>query len=107
MKKLLLSLAVAALVAPVFTSCAVMGTPAGSGLLFTSMQSDAHVTSNTLGTKVGRASASNILGLAVTGDASVETAAKSAGIKQVSHVDVRRTNILGLFSTYTVYVYGE
>lgn len=106
MKKVLLSLAAVALAAPVFTSCATAVTPVGAGL-FTSVKSGAQVTSNTLGTKVGRASASNFLGLFVSGDASIETAAKSAGIKKVSHVDVRQTSTLGLFGRYTVYVYGE
>lgn len=101
------SFAFAALLAFGLGSCATIGTKTGAGLLFTSVMEAETATSNQLGTKVGTASASNILGLAVTGDASIEQAAKKAGIRRISHVDSRKTNILGFFSTYTVYVYGE
>lgn len=41
------------------------------------------------------------------GDASVKTAAQNAGITKIHHVDYQRTNILGVFSTLEVFVYGE
>lgn len=106
MKKVLLS-AVAA-VALLATSCAVVNTPVGTGFLYTSVTSGDLATSNTLtGKKVGQSSATNILGLVATGNAGIELAAKNAGIKKISHVDSKKTTILGIFSTYTTTVYGE
>jgi len=61
----------------------------------------------TTGTKVGEASYTNILNLIVTGDASLESAMKRAGITKVHHIDHQVTSILGLFSTYKLLVYGE
>lgn len=105
MKKNLLALSLVAMAA--FSSCAVVSTPIGAGALYTSVNHVEAVTSNTVGLKVGTATASNILGLVSMGDASVNAAAKSAGIRKISHVDCKKTNLLGIYSTYTVYVYGE
>ncbi len=105
MKKLcLISVAAVALLT---SSCAVVGTPAGTGVLYTGMTSGEGVTSNTLGNKVGISSATNVLGLVAVGDAGIEAAAKQAGIKKISHVDSKKTSILGLFATYKTVVYGE
>lgn len=105
MKKLFY--AVAACLMLTASSCAIVGTPAGMGTLYTGMTSGEAVTSNPLGKKVGQSSASNILGIVATGDASINTAAKNGGIKKISHVDSKKTSILGLFATYTTIVYGD
>lgn len=109
MRKKMIKLAMASVLVMGMTSCASMnfGNPAGVGSLYTSVKTDAQVTSNPCGSKVGTASATNILGLVLTGDASIEAAAKSAGIKKISHVDRENFNILGIYSTYKVIVYGE
>ncbi|MDE5843288.1 MAG: TRL-like family protein [Muribaculaceae bacterium] len=65
------------------------------------------VTSNELGNKVGTASSIGVLGLVSVGNASIQNAANSAGIKKVSHVDSKKTSVLGLFASYKVFVYGE
>lgn len=65
------------------------------------------VTSNALGTKVGQASATSILGIVGTGDASIQAAAKKAGITKISHVDESATSVLGIYAKYTTTVYGE
>ncbi len=51
--------------------------------------------------------ATSVLGIYASGDASIDAAAKSAGITKIHHVDEQSTNILGFFAKYTVYVYGE
>ncbi len=107
MKKNLTKWMVAGAIALGMSSCATVMTPAGMGGIYTDITAGEHVTSNLFGVKVGTATASNILGLVVLGDASIETAAKSAGIRKVSHVDCKKTNILGLYSTYKVIVYGD
>lgn len=89
------------------TSCAVVGTPAGVGTLYTNVESGVGVTSNNVGKKVGTSSASNILGLVTTGDASINTAARQAGIKKISHVDQKQSGFLGIFASYKTVVYGE
>ena len=105
MKKL--SLALLAVSALFFTSCATIATPAGLGTIYTDMQSGETATSNTVGNKVGTAEAVNILGVLVTGDASINAAAKKAGIKKISHIDSQKTTVFGIFSKYTVFVYGQ
>ena len=107
MKKSIKMMAVAAVAALSLSSCAVIGTQAGVGTLYTSVSEGQDVTSNSLGSKVGTATSADILGLVVMGDASINTAAKTAGIKKVSHVDCQKNNLLGIFSTYKVIVYGE
>ena len=61
-----------------------------------------------LGHKVGTADSMSVLGLFAFGDCSVQTAAKSAGIKTIKHVDYEFTNVVfGIYTKTTVYVYGD
>lgn len=65
-------------------------------------------TSNPVGSKVGTASGTGFLGVLFFGaDASIQTAAKNAGITKISTVDIKRDDILGLITTYTTIVTGE
>ena len=93
-------------VAFLMSSCAMVHTPVSAGL-YTDVKYPVAVTSNSGSTKVGVAEASSVLGIVATGDASVEAAAKAAGITKIHHVDAQATNILGLFAKYTIFVYGE
>lgn len=105
MKKLVLSLcAVAALT---LASCSTVSTGAGIGTLYTGVTEGQIATSNQVGSKVGTSSATGVLGLVAVGDASIRKAAKEAGITKISHVDVKKTSILGLFATYETIVYGD
>ncbi len=82
------------------------------GTLYTAVKTPAEViayygpTANQAA-KVSKVTATNILGIIATGDASLEAAMKQGGITKVHHVDQEVTSILGLWSTYTIYVYGE
>jgi len=89
-----------------FSSCAIVKTPL-SGFIYTDVKAPLTATSNSNSSKVGTAEATSILGLFATGDASIDKAAKSAGITKIHHIDEESTNVLGLFATYKVYVYGE
>lgn len=102
MKKVFMFFAAAAL----FCSCGATHSPV-MGLAYTDVVSGTAVTSNKLATKVGKATATGILGLVATGDASYQTAAKNAGITRISHVDERNYTILGIYTTYETIVYGE
>ena len=57
--------------------------------------------------KVGTGMIQCYLGLISTGDASIETAMKNGKITKIHHVDYKAKNILGLYTEYTIYVYGE
>jgi len=96
----------AAAVALMMTSCAAVQTPL-MGLAYTDIKAPLAVTSAQGSSKVGTATANGILGMVATGDASVEAAAKSAGITKIHNVDYHSTSILGIVSDYTVIVYGE
>lgn len=105
MKKIVLSLgAVAALT---LASCSTVATGAGIGALYTGVTEGMLATSNTVGTKVGTSSSVGVLGIVAVGDASIQKAAKEAGITKISHVDVKKTGVLGLFAQYQTIVYGE
>jgi hypothetical protein len=90
-----------------FASCASLSTPVGIATLYSQVTSGVTATSNELGSKVGHSSANNILGLIATGDASIQVAARSAGITKISHVDQKHSCVLGLFATYETIVYGN
>lgn len=65
-------------------------------------------TSNAIGPKVGTAKATGYLGiLFFNQDASIQTAAKNAGIKKISTVDIKKTSILGIVVTNETIVTGE
>jgi len=65
-------------------------------------------TSNNVGSKCGESTATTFLSvLCFNGDCSIDTAAKKAGIKKISHVDQKVFNLLGLYQTTTTIVYGE
>jgi hypothetical protein len=104
MKKHLMVLATAVVMGMSLVSCSAIGVV---GAVYTGTTVPHSVTDNKLGTKVGSVKCTSILGIAAYGDAGINTAAKMAGIKKVSHVDVKTFSVLGLFTTQTYFVYGE
>jgi hypothetical protein len=56
---------------------------------------------------MGSSSATSILGLVTTGDASIDAAAKAGGITKIHHVDFQMKSILFFYMKATVTVYGE
>lgn len=108
MKKFFLGLGLAA-AALSFSGCAQTISPL-PGLLYTDVKYPSYydgVEASGPGSKRGTASATSILALIATGDASIEAAAKNGGIKTIRTADTHGTSILGLFSTYTTIVTGE
>ena len=57
--------------------------------------------------KKGSASANSILFCVEFGDASIDKAAKNAGITKITHIDVHQKSIFIFWSKTTVNVYGE
>ncbi len=97
-------LATAVVMGMSLVSCSAIGVV---GAVYTGTTVPHSVTANKLGTKVGSVKCTSILGIAAYGDAGINTAAKMAGIKKVSHVDVKTFSVLGLFTTQTYFVYGD
>lgn len=92
--------------AVLLSSCAMVKSPL-RGTWYTQVKSPVAATSNSGSTKVGTSQATSILGLVASGDASIEAAAKSAGITKIHHVDEEGMSVLGFFARYKVFVYGE
>ncbi|MEI6823697.1 MAG: TRL-like family protein [Bacteroidota bacterium] len=88
------------------SSCATVKSPL-IGMIYTDVKSPVTATSNANSSKVGTSSATAILGLFASGDASIDAAMKNSGITKIHHVDEHATSFLGIFSTYQVFVYGE
>jgi hypothetical protein len=95
------------LLAGFLTSCGAYVASPLTGFLYTDVKAPIAVTNHDVSSKVGTAKATSILGFVATGDASIEAAAKSAGITQIHHVDYQANSILGIVANFTVYVYGE
>lgn len=82
--------------------------PVGTGTLFTKVRGPVTATElESKGSKRGESSAFAFLGLVAIGDASIQTAKTQGQIKTVTHVDHESFDVLGLFSSYTLIVYGE
>lgn len=94
------------LLAGFLSSCAFVATPT-VGLVYTDLKAPLAVTGNSGSSKVGTGKITSILGIVATGDASIETAAKSAGITKIHHVDYDAMSVIGVYAEYTIYVYGE
>lgn len=102
MKKVLVAVALGALL----FSCGLVKTPITGGA-YTNVKDGLLVTGNSGSSKVGTAEAVGYLGLVALGDASIQAAAKSAGITKIHHVDYEAKSILGIVNNYTIFVYGE
>ncbi len=95
-----------------FTGCGALIAMGGGGTLYqdTKIPSGAvayyGATTNSM-SKIGKASATSILGILLTGDAGLEAAMRAGNITKLHHVDVQLTNILGIIATYTTIAYGE
>ena len=78
-------------------------------LLYTDISApiDTDLDAQPLGAKVGRASTQQILSIVAWGDASIEAAARDGNITTIHHADHHYTNILGVYSKFTMIVTGE
>lgn len=102
-----MKLIVLALIAATLTGCATGATRNGIGLIYTETKDSVIATSNTGATKTGESCAQNVLSIVSTGDMSIDTAKKSAGITKVASVDYSQYSILGIFAKTCVIVKGE
>jgi len=98
---------VAVFISVALTGCSMVTSPVGNGALFTNISAPVGVTNNVGSSKVGTGSCISVLGFVAVGDASIDSAAKSARITKIHHVDYDGFSVLGVYSSYTVKVYGE
>lgn len=89
------------------TGCALVGAPVSNGALITNLRGPGHVTTMTDATKLGTGCATNLLGLIAMGDASIDTAKRSARITEVSSVDYDSFSVLGVYARFCVLVRGK
>ena len=88
------------------TGCQVVKSPA-MGWVYLNVKAPEGATSNSGASKIGTGVVTTYLGLVALGDASINTAARNAGITKIQHVDYESKSILGIVGWYTVTVYGE
>ncbi|MEG1612351.1 MAG: TRL-like family protein [Alistipes sp.] len=88
------------------TGCGVVKTPL-TGMAYTDVKDGLAVTSNIGSSKVGTAEAKSYVGLVALGDASIQAAARDAGISRIHHVDYQSKSYVGVYNIYTIIVYGE
>jgi len=101
------NLVIIAAIAFMASSCGAYVASPLTGFIYSDVKAPLTATSNPVASKVGTAEATSILGIVATGDASIEAAAKKAGITRISHIDYEANSVLGVFAKFTVYVYGE
>ena len=77
------------------------------GGIYTDVKDGLAVTGNAGSSKVGTAEVKGYVGLGAPGDASIQTAARDAGITRIHHVDYQAKSYVGVYTIYTVIVYGD
>lgn len=77
------------------------------GGIYTDIALPVQATSAQGGSKVGTSECTSILAILATGDCSIDAAKANGGITEVTHVDWKANNILGIIGTYTTTVYGN
>lgn len=77
------------------------------GFVYMDVKAAKNATNNMLGKKRGEAYCESIVGVIARGDCSIQTAAKNAHITRISHVDYHAESVLGVYTKWTVIVYGN
>ena len=80
--------------------------PTGPGLIYMDVKGPLGPAGGTDTPKRGESCASTFLALFATGDASIESAKRAGGIREVATVDHHSTNFLG-FGKFCTIVYGR
>ena len=77
------------------------------GGIYTDVKDGLAVTGNAGSSKVGTAEAKGYVGVVALGDASIQAAAREAGITRIHHVDYQSFNDAATTAIYTIIVYGD
>ncbi len=99
------------ILASAFFAAALLGTgcvksPVVGGI-YTDVKDGLAVTGNAGSSKVGTAEVKGYVGVVAMGDASIQTAAREAGITRIHHVDYQSKSYVGVYTIYTIIVYGD
>ena len=78
-----------------------------SGFAYTDIKDGMAVTGNAGSSKVGTAEVKGYVGLVALGDASIHSEIARAGITRIHHVDYQMKSYVGLYTIYTIIVYGD
>ena len=116
MKRLLVTLATALVVAYTLAGCVGHGSVyglRGTGFLFTHVREPLMKNLHLTHVPNGNRSQGTMMEVAVSGvrvnwsDNSIGSIAKAAGLKTLYYADIQRTSVLGIWRSQTVYLYGE
>ena len=77
------------------------------GGIYTDVKDGLAVTGNAGSSKVGTAEVKGYVGLVALGAASIQTAAREAGITRIHHGDYQTKSYVGVYTIYTIIVYGD
>ena len=77
------------------------------GGIYTDVKDGLAVTGNAGSSKVGTAEVKGYVCLVALGYAIIQTAARDAGITRIHHVDYQAKSYVGVYTIYTVIVYGD
>ena len=95
------------LVSFLLSGCAAYSVSPVTGFVYNDVKAPLAVTQFDDDSKVGRATATSILGLVAYGDASIQAAMDDAGITKIHHVDFKSKSVLGIYAEFTTIVYGR
>ena len=88
------------------TGCAYVASPV-TGLWYTNVTGPITATGKSgPALKTGSATATSVLGLIASGNASIRAAALAGGITEIHYVDYHAESLLGIYAKFTVTVYG-
>ena len=89
------------------TGCGALAPSPVTGFWYTNVSGPITATGHSAPVlKKGTATATSILGLIATGDASIRAAALNGGITQIHYVDYNSKHVFGIVAEYTTIVYG-
>ena len=108
-KEIFLKILLPLLSLALITGCATTGmnSSTGVGVYTAGLREGITATAHKPGTKTGMACATNILGLYVTGDATISEAAKLAGITNIATVEREFTNYVFFYGKMCTIVTGN
>lgn len=99
-------LALATLLASL-TNCAMPRPSAGAGWIYTEVKEGEYVDNRVSLSRSGEACTINILGIASTGDATIETAKRMANVKNIGTIDRSYFSVLGVIAKGCTVVRGN
>lgn len=112
MKRVLASMTATLAVVMISAGCGFVRAPVvpPTGLLFTDIKAPLdhdYGGTQASGLRTGTSESMSILGLVALGDASTNSAARSANLQTIHYADYEYFNILGVYQRYRTVVHGE